>query len=67
MAKYIISQIDQQINGSKYMSFKPAMTKVIYHIQKNIDQTFPREVFWDWLQGDGDAPFKWNGNYYHWQ
>lgn len=66
MPKYIITEIDQNVNGDKDLTPKVAMTAVRYWIKRNVDNTFPREQFEEWVNSDTESPFRWNGNSYYW-
>jgi len=67
MSKYIICDIDKMVNKNKQIQLDKALLNVSKHIEKNIDKTFPYDIFKEWLDSGGDKPFKWGKNTYHWE
>ncbi len=66
MSKFIINEIDREVNTDKTISTQVAIGRVKSYIIKKIDPTFPKEAFDDWCDSDSDEPFRWNKNSYHW-
>ncbi len=67
MAKYNLLEIDTRVTKGLEADLKKAMNKVCNHILRNIDPTFPKDEFFQWLESGEDGPFRWNGNRYYWQ
>lgn len=67
MRKLIITEIcDTLWLDNKPVSMDVTIDKIIAHIIKNIDPTFPPVQFREWLDSDSDKPFHWNNKFYHW-
>jgi hypothetical protein len=67
MSRYIICEIDKEVNKDKQVQLDKALKNVAKYITKTIDETFPEDKFQEWLDSGEDAPFEWNHNKYYWE
>lgn len=67
MSRYIICEIDKEVNKDKQVQLDKALKNVAKYITKTIDETFPLDKFQEWLDDGEDKPFEWNGNKYYWE
>lgn len=67
MSRFYIAEIDKKVNKGKLIQLDKAMKNVTKYIIKYIDDSFCSKSFEEWLEGEGELPFKWGKNTYYWE
>lgn len=66
MTRVSICEIDRIVTKGKIVPVEKVLPKVVVHIKKNIDDTFPEDKFMDWINSDSEKNFVWNSRSYAW-
>lgn len=66
MSRVVISDLDEKVNKNKSVQLPEALRRIMNYITKEIDPTFDKEGFKEWLHLGEDKPFKSGKNRYYW-
>lgn len=66
MSKVVICELDKKVNEGKNVQLPEALTRIMNYIVKEIDPSFDKEGFKEWLDSGEDKPFKSGKNRYYW-